>query len=204
MVESTIDYYQVNSKKLVERYEKADVEYLHSLFLTLFKPSARILELGCGSGRDAAWLLRHGFSVECVDGSESMLKHAALSNPELQGLLHHVLLPAQLPFETKSFDGFYTVACLMHLNNKEVCNTMLELSRVVKDGANGLVSVPAERRGIDKNGFDSDKRFFNIQSFEKWSELIQSCGFIVTAQSQQKDGLERNDFKWLNITVKKL
>jgi cyclopropane fatty-acyl-phospholipid synthase-like methyltransferase len=49
---STIAYYTAHWADLVQRYESADVPDLHALLKSSFLPGSRLLELGCGSGRD--------------------------------------------------------------------------------------------------------------------------------------------------------
>ena len=63
MPDTTIRYYTTHVKDLVLRYESADVQDLHTLLADSFLPGARLLELGCGSGRDAAFMLENGFDV---------------------------------------------------------------------------------------------------------------------------------------------
>ncbi len=42
-------------------------------FLDRLKPEAKILELGCGGGRDAARIIERGFRVQPTDGSPAMV-----------------------------------------------------------------------------------------------------------------------------------
>ena len=57
MDRSTIDYYNKNAEKLAELHETADMSEMHALLGRFLSEKARILEIGCGSGRDAAFLL---------------------------------------------------------------------------------------------------------------------------------------------------
>lgn len=54
MDQSTIDYYDENSEKLAALYEEADMSIVHSLLLRFLPEKVSVLEIGCGSGRDAA------------------------------------------------------------------------------------------------------------------------------------------------------
>lgn len=56
---------------------------------------ARLLELGCGSGRDAAYMLDNGFDVIASDAVQDMLDAAAVCHPALAGRICRCL--AQLP-----------------------------------------------------------------------------------------------------------
>lgn len=48
-----------------------------SLFLEHLKPNAKILDIGCGVGRDAYFFEQKGYEVLAFDGSREMIKHAS-------------------------------------------------------------------------------------------------------------------------------
>lgn len=52
------------------------MEDLYQPFLVLFPESARILDLGCGSGRDTLAFKSKGYKVEAIDYSEQLVKKA--------------------------------------------------------------------------------------------------------------------------------
>ena len=54
MDRQTLDYYNENAEKLAELYETADMSAVHSLLLPFLPEKVSVLEIGCGSGRDAA------------------------------------------------------------------------------------------------------------------------------------------------------
>ena len=68
-MEKTLDYYNTNSTKLNERYESADVNEVQRLLLRSFLKNSKILEIGCGSGRDASFMTKNDFDVIASDGS---------------------------------------------------------------------------------------------------------------------------------------
>ena len=55
MDRQTLDYYNENAEKLTELYKTADISEIHALLVRFLSEKARILEIGCGSGRDAAF-----------------------------------------------------------------------------------------------------------------------------------------------------
>jgi hypothetical protein len=57
MDRSTIYYYNKNADKLAELYETADMSEIHALLVRFLSEKASLLEIGCGFGRDAAFLL---------------------------------------------------------------------------------------------------------------------------------------------------
>ncbi len=81
MPDTTIAYYTTHVKGLVRRYESAGVTDLHTLLTDSFLPGTPLLELGCGSGRDAAFMLENGFDITASDGIREMLDAASAGSP---------------------------------------------------------------------------------------------------------------------------
>jgi SAM-dependent methyltransferase len=104
--DTTITYYTTHVKNLVKRYESADVPDLHTFLADSFPPGARLLELGCGSGRDAAFMLENGFDVTASDGVREMFDAAAACHPALAewtGLCRRAGF--EIPTSTPTSDG---------------------------------------------------------------------------------------------------
>lgn len=59
----TISYYSGNVTELIHRYETADVATLHKRLQKSFPKAGKLLELGCGSGRDASHMIGIGYDV---------------------------------------------------------------------------------------------------------------------------------------------
>ena len=86
-------------------------------FLNYLKSDAKILDFGCGAGRDAKYFLEHGYDVDASDGSIEMVKAAS----KLTGLDVKLLLFEDLN-EKDMYDGIW--AC------SSICSGVLIKSRV--------------------------------------------------------------------------
>lgn len=70
---------------LVTQYESLTFEDVHASLLDLLPaPGATILDIGAGSGRDAAWFAARGDDVFAVEPSEAMRAHARALHPSLR------------------------------------------------------------------------------------------------------------------------
>src|SRR6056297_3832317 len=112
----TIRYYDANSPELSRRYESADVMSLQERLIETFEPGSRLLEIGCGSGREAAFLLARGYEVYCVEASRGMIDRAHEYHPELKGRIFQGRVPGGMPEELterragdqpEGWDGIY-------------------------------------------------------------------------------------------------
>ena len=88
MDQRTLDYYSKNAGELTQRYESASSQ-LANRFRSCFSPGGRVLDVGCGSGRDLAELHRQGFDVFdnpypklCQDFAQSVEHGSQIMQPE--------------------------------------------------------------------------------------------------------------------------
>lgn len=202
--ESTLEYYQKNARSLASRYEAARMEVLHARLEEILPTEGRILELGCGSGRDAAYLLGQGFDVEASDGSPAMLKAALRLHPELQGRLRRLSLPQGLTeIPSKSYQAVYSLALFMHLEEQLLPPIFTEIHRILEPRGTFFYSVPLSRPGMTKSGYDELGRFFLLKDEAWWQELAIRQGFKLQFSETTDDGLGREAVRWLNIQLEK-
>ena len=202
----TIRYYQQHAEELAQRYEGADVTDLHRWLLDTFSPGAQLLEIGCGSGREAAYLCAQGFEVEGIDPAPAMIDRALSLHPELAGHLFQGALPDVLPstlLKNEHYNGIYAVASLMHLLKEQLHPTFEILHRLLKQDGKLLFSVPLSRPDLDESGYDEKGRYFLLLSSYEWIDRAESAGFHTISSATNGDGMGRESVTWLTCIVKK-
>src|SRR4051794_16074486 len=68
-VDATIDYYTKHAREYFNKTVDADLSDAHDRFLSLVRPGGRILDAGCGSGRDLRVFHERGFAAVGIDAS---------------------------------------------------------------------------------------------------------------------------------------
>ena len=132
-------------------------------------PPYRILDLGCGPGRDLVAFRDLGHGVVGLDGCPEFVDMArAVSGCEVwqQDLLAMTLPPA-------SFDGVFANAVLFHIPSCALPGALDRLRAALKPGGALLASNP---RGQDEEGF-VDGRYACFYSFKTWRRLVSRSGF---------------------------
>ena len=198
----TLKFYETDSKNLSLRYENADVREIQELLLTTFGEKTKLLEIGCGSGRDASFMTKKGFEVIVIDGSKNMIDEAKKIHPELSNKIFLKTLPNDLEFDIK-FDGIYSIAALMHLSKDDLMKSILKIYDLLNSTGKFFMSVSLFRDDINENGFDKNGRFFLILSFEEWISIFQNTDFKILKTKINKDGLNRTGIEWLTMVVQK-
>ena len=82
----SIKYYNIHAQEFYERTIHADMSTVYDKFLAYLRPHSKILDAGCGVGRDAKFFITKGHKVEAFDGSEEMVRLA--TNGLNQKVLH--------------------------------------------------------------------------------------------------------------------
>lgn len=203
MKPSTLNYYNRKSLDVAKRYESADVTRLHDFLVSGLKPGGRLLELGCGSGRDAAFMTSQGFKVLATDGSAAMVEQAKRHHPELAKHTAHLKLPDGLSNESGPYDGIYAVAVLMHLPIKEIEKTLFKIHSRLAAKGRFIFSVPARRHDVTANEFDAKGRRFTALSPDEWTKLCQKCNLRIIRTMMSNDGLGRGAVRWMNCLAEK-
>ena len=203
MSRSTLNYYNQNSLDIAKRYESADVTQLHDFLLSGLKPCGSLLELGCGSGRDAAFMVSQGFKVLATDGSAAMVEQAQRHHPELAGQVTQLELPDGLSNKFGIYDGIYAVAVLMHLSVQDIETTLSGVNALLAPRGRFIFSVPARRDAAMTNGFDANGRRFTALSPNAWTDLCLKCKLQVVSTMMSEDGLGRGGIAWMNCLTQK-
>jgi len=200
---NTIEYYKNNAKLLVKRYESADVKNIQKLLLEVFSKNSSLLEIGCGSGRDANFMIENNYKLTAIDASKEMILEAKKIHPLLENSLHVVTIPDELSFNTNSFDGIYSIATLMHLEEKEIKKTIQKIYDMLKGNGIFLFSVSIQRDDIDKNFKDSKGRHFTTIPKDRWLDMCNDIGFKTIKTVVTNDGLNRDGIIWLTCIMEK-
>ena len=203
MSPSTLNYYSQHSLEVAEKYESADVTHLHDFLSSSLKPGGRLLELGCGSGRDAAFMVSQGFKVLATDGAASMVEQTKRHHPELAGHVLHLKLPDGLSNALGIFDGIYAVAVLMHLSVPQIKTTISAVTSLLAAKGRFAFSVPARRDDIITNEFDSKGRRFTALSSNEWKTLCLKSNLQIVRTMISEDGLGRGGIVWMNCLAEK-
>ena len=99
-------------------------------FIKYLPAGAKILDAGCGAGRDTEWLRAAGFNAVGIDVSTELIKNARQQFPSANFTIGDLL---SIPFEENTFDGIWAHAAVVHFETSEQIATCIEeLHRVLK------------------------------------------------------------------------
>ena len=126
--------YQAIAKSYAERDRKkitetTDVENALKRFVKLLPQKARVLDLGCGAGRDSQYFIKNNVQIIGIDFSPKMIFYAKKLNP--QGIFH-IMDFEKLKFKKSKFDGVWANASLHHIPKSHLLNVLKNINKILK------------------------------------------------------------------------
>jgi SAM-dependent methyltransferase len=167
----TVRYYDRHAEAYDAMVAGIDVSDAMSRFTSLLPHAARVLDAGCGGGRDIADLGAQGFSVLGIDISASLARLARCRSGQrvLVGDLRTVAL------EPKSFDGVWAMASLLHLDKADLPAALGNLHSALKPGGVMFASVKWGEGEVE----DDLGRWFTLHDEAGWAGHLRAAGFEV-------------------------
>lgn len=153
-------------------------------FLARVKEGEPILEVGCGPGRDMAWLEAQGWPVVGVDLSVGMLARARTL---ARGPLAQMDM-RQLAFPAKCFGGVWCLASLLHLPKADASLALGEMRRVLTPGGALMLAIQeGEGEGWETSPYGrAVGRFFARYSQEEAEAMLVRAGFNVRERGRNE------------------
>ncbi len=191
----TLDYYNENAEEFFQNTACADMSHLYERFLPLIPAGGRILDLGCGSGRDSRYFIEQGFQVTAADESKELCRLAS----RYIGQEVLCLDFQDLAFEN-CFDGVWVYASLLHVPRDSIKGILARIHRALARGGVLYASFKAGK-GERTRG----ERFFNDYSQEDMEVLFaredgwEICENLITGDVREG----REDEQWVNVVVRK-
>lgn len=188
------DYYQLHAQRFFSETVDVDMSELYRPFVAHLKPGARILDAGCGSGRDAKAFSEMGYEVEAFDASAELVELAR----------QHTGLPVkQMRFEditeVERYEGIWCCASLLHVTLPELPGVMTQLSEALKPGGVWYLSFKYGSGEREKDG----RRFTDMDEAGFAEVLSELSGIEVMECWQTHDQRPERDDSWINLVLSK-
>jgi len=199
----TVSYYSANAKDVADRYESVQSP-LAGYFSKVFRPGGKILDIGCGSGRDMAELTRQGYSAYGIDATPELVQLAQELHPELTDRVSQAVLPDfEVPFGG-NFDGVLCSAVLMHIDTADLLTAALSIKRCLKANGRLLISIPSQRPDLTEAERDGNGRLFKSHTTADLSLIFEGLGFTLIDQWKNQDAMDRHRVEWVTVVFRLL
>lgn len=194
MHKKTIDYYNQNANLFVMGTVSVNFSKTQDKFIN-YLPGRRILDFGCGSGRDTKYFMSKGFVVSAIDGSEELCKYAS----EYTGIeVKHMMF--QELIEIDAYDGIWACSSILHLSKQELAPVLVKMRDALALGGVIYTSFKLGNFEGERNG-----RYFSDFTLEEFADYIKDIEKIIIEESWITSDVRpgREEEQWLNLILRK-
>ena len=165
-------------------------------FLDRLSPGAQILELGCGGGRDALYMVSRGFVVEPTDGVSQM---AVIAERRL-GRAVRVMRFDELD-AVAEYDAVYASYALLHVPRPGLAGVIDRIWTALRPGGWHMATY---KSGGDE-GRDELDRYFNYLSRDQAERFYRTaCEWQLLELTQgEGPGYRGRRSPWINVIARK-
>lgn len=187
----TNDYYNNNADKFIDGTINVDMSKICDKFLGYITTGNKVLDVGCGSGRDSLYFKNNGYEVVAIDASTELCKRASMViNQEV------LLVDMNDLSYQEEFDGIFACASILHVKSEDLTNVFNRLYAALK--VDGILYC-SFKYGVDEKIVN--ERFFNFMTEDRLAPYIKEFDVLdsfVTGDVRS----DRSD-SWLNVILKK-
>lgn len=205
LVKKTIAVYDTIASSYAKQIEKYAPDIERNKFINLIPKGAKILDAGCGPGRDCYYFAKHGLNIIGVDLSEKLLEIAKKRVPQATFIKQDL---RKLDFPEQSFDGVWVCASLHHLNRNDASRVLGKFFQLLKP--NGVLFISVKEGTGEEDVRESLSsglpRHYVYYKLEELKKLLEKAGFVVTEiytwREEDRSG-GRSDLVWLSSFAKR-
>ncbi|WP_201583318.1 class I SAM-dependent methyltransferase [Psychrobacter jeotgali] len=197
---NTLDFYNEHAHDFIEQTIHVDMDALYRPFINSLSNSddSYILDLGCGSGRDAAYFASLGYRVSAIDGSQQLIDRAEshhIKDIDWQCCSFNDLVKKD--WQNK-FNGIWACASLLHVPFNELSTLINTLLMMLKKGGVFYMSFKyGDGERVD------NERFFCDMNEKRWQDIklhldsrIKDTTWLTLDQRKDRDN------QWFNVLIK--
>ena len=198
MISINISNYNQEADRLVHQYESISFEELNQQTISLLPSSpCQVLDVGAGSGRDAAWFADQGYQVTAIEPAVELLKRAKIIHPSLKISWYEDSLPQLLLVKTlsNSFDLIWLSAVWMHLPQSDRPAAFANLDALLNHAGRMMFTL---RHGPAPQG-----REFHPVSVGEILSLAANHNMKSVLVAETADSFQRPEISWHTVMLEK-
>lgn len=185
----TVAYYDKNSQAYMLRTGSADLSRTLDRFLRLVPSGGRVLDYGCGFGRDIRYFEAHELRVVGLDPSREFVEIARRQTSS------ELILGDVFTLRNQSFDGIWACASLLHVPSRDVGAVLAALYQCLAPGGAFYASV---RLGTGEHRSPDGRLFVDYEPEQFAFLLDQFCWQDRDLWLSADADPQRRDFCWVN------
>jgi len=196
--DAAIPWYDAHASEVAERYERLDFEEVHGWLIPYLpnRTDATVLDVGAGSGRDAAWFARRGHEVVAVEPSAGLRAEGERRHrhPRIRWINDRLPHLDKATLFADSFDLILLSAVWMHVKPSDRARAFDRMQNLLK--ADGMMVITL-RQGLGEND-----RGMHGTTAEELRRLAAAHGAYVERLCESDDLLGRDAITWAQLAIR--
>lgn len=197
MDQQTVATYDTAAARIAALHRALMPSRTLDLVAQFFHPGGATADVGCGSGRDTAWLAAAGFPVTGYDASEGMLAQARAVYPELTFV--QATLPELRGVPDGEYANVFCNAVLMHLPAASLGPALQRLGQLLRPGGRLLAIFRPSTAAGER---EPDGRLFTAIALNDFAALAGDAGLVVVHRESRVDD-ERPAVTWYTVVAER-
>lgn len=195
----TTETYNRGADKLSKKFNKIGLrkDDIDRAFSFYNKPKyLNVIEIGCGNGRDAKYILKYTKNYTGIDISKEMIKLSKKFLPSANFIIGNIE-KIKIP---NNIDIVFAFASFLHLDKKSFEKILNKIYK--KINKDGIIYISLKYTKTYKEKIKEDefgKRFFYYYSIKDIQEISNKTGYKIIYKNRQN--IRNNN--WLTIILKK-
>lgn len=192
----SVQHYDESARQIADLYESTTFERVHEGSLDLLPASgSAVLDVGAGSGRDAAALATRGYCVTAVEPSRGLREEAHRRHGDEQIKWCDDALPHLRTLGDQRFAFILVSAVWMHLIPRDRSTAMHRLAQLLAPSGRLVISV--------REGLVDPARAITAVTTQEVEETATRSGLLMVRRIDAADTLSRADVSWSTLVFEK-
>ncbi len=195
----TVASYDQNAAHYAATWGNLRLERALAAFASRVVVPRRVLDLGCGPGRDIEHLAQLGCWGVGLDSSPGMLVEARRRFPTVPFVLADL---RSVPLASGTLDGVWACASLLHLPRCQLPIALTQIARLLQRPGGVLYLALKDGQGeqwlVDDRGH---RRFFSFYQFSEVETSLHQAKFRIVEGWMDPDQAGR-DRSWINVVAR--
>lgn len=174
------------------------IQFQLNHFISLLPKNAKVLDAGCGCGRDSEYFAEEKLEVTAIDAVEALLNEA---KNKVKNVKFSLMDMKALKFKKESFDGIWCMSSISDINKNDVNIILKNFNNVLK--TNGILYISARQgegeKVIEKGFFNDLPRFYAFYSQVEIEDLLKNNKFKILSSNISNS----NNVNWIEVFAQK-
>jgi SAM-dependent methyltransferase len=171
--------YQATAKEFAQNVaDLAPVESIEK-FIKLLPSKAKIIDIGCGSGRDTKIFTHAGVDVLGIDFSSSLIEIAKMYAPLAKFQLMDI---EAMSLPSAMFDGAWAACSLGHIPKNKILNVLNQIHILLKEEGYFYLALKKGRGEVlekDERYTGNHQKFWSFFEEDELISYIENAGFNI-------------------------